>query len=281
MKKVLLVGQFTARFREINKSLTGKYEVRASVNKLEIFKGMFKLNKPDIVVMLLQDLDETNESLFRELKKEYKDIPVVYTGIDLEDEKTPKYLLSKQFEYIEEPYTVEQLMEKIEYMLEKDISEEESIELSGKESAEEKTEEQKETEDKVSAERKIYKNETERKTILVVDDSGIFLRMMKGLLEEKYDVIITTSGLKAITLVHEKKPDLILLDYEMPLYDGRETMMKIRESQDTKDIPIVFVTAVNDKEHIKAVLAQKPAGYLLKPLDKDRLLRIVRDIIGG
>ena len=281
MKKVLLVGQFTARFREINKSLTGKYEVRASVNKLEIFKGMFKLNKPDIVVMLLQDLDETNESLFRELKKEYKDIPVVYMGIDLEDEKTPKYLLSKQFEYIEEPYTVEQLMEKIEYMLEKDISEEESIELSGKESAEEKTEEQKETEDKVSAERKIYKNETERKTILVVDDSGIFLRMMKGLLEEKYDVIITTSGLKAITLVHEKKPDLILLDYEMPLYDGRETMMKIRESQDTKDIPIVFVTAVNDKEHIKAVLAQKPAGYLLKPLDKDRLLRIVRDIIGG
>ena len=92
MKKLLLVGQFTDHFRKINKSLTEKYEVRACVNKLEIFKGMFKLNKPDIVVMLLQGLDETNEALLKELKKEYKDIPVVCAGIDLEDEKMSKYL---------------------------------------------------------------------------------------------------------------------------------------------------------------------------------------------
>ena len=69
MKKLLLVGQFTEHFRKMNKGLADKYEVRACVNKLEIFKGMFKLNKPDIVVMLLQGLDETNESLFVELKK--------------------------------------------------------------------------------------------------------------------------------------------------------------------------------------------------------------------
>ena len=280
MKKLLLVGQFTEHFRKMNKGLADKYEVRACVNKLEIFKGMFKLNKPDIVVMLLQGLDETNESLFVELKKEYKDIPVVYTGIDLEDEKTPKYLFSKQFEYIEEPYTVEQLIEKIEYAMEKDISEEESMEQDGKETAEEKKDVQKEAKDTVFAEKSFLSNEDRRKTILVVDDSGIFLRMMKGLLEEKYDVVITTSGLKAITLVHEKKPDLILLDYEMPIFDGRETMMKIREAQDTKNIPIVFVTAVNEKEHIKAVLALKPTGYLLKPVDKDRLLRTVKEIIG-
>ena len=64
MKKILLMGQFTDHFREINKSLTGKYEVRACVNKMEIFKGMFKLNKPDIVVMLINELNESNEELF-------------------------------------------------------------------------------------------------------------------------------------------------------------------------------------------------------------------------
>ena len=53
MEKVLLVGKFTDQFREINKKLSVKYEVRACVNKLEIFRGMFKLNKPDVVVMLL------------------------------------------------------------------------------------------------------------------------------------------------------------------------------------------------------------------------------------
>ena len=87
MKKILLVGQFTDQFRKVNKELTGKYEVRACVNKLEIFRGMFKLNKPDIVVMILQELDEINEELLKELKKEYKEIPVVYTGVDLNDEK--------------------------------------------------------------------------------------------------------------------------------------------------------------------------------------------------
>lgn len=280
MKKLLLVGQFTDHFRKINKNLTGKYEVRACVNKLEIFKGMFKLNKPDIVVMLLQGLDETNESLLNELKKEYKDIPVVCTGIDLEDEKMPKYLLAKQFEYIEEPYTVEQLIEKIEYALVKDISEEENSEQDRKEKIEEKQEDKTEEENSEFIEKVIHKEEKRKKSILLVDDSGIYLRMMKGLLEEKYDVNITTSGLKAISLIHEKRPDLILLDYEMPLFDGRETMMKIRESEETRDIPIVFVTAVNDKEYIKAVLSLKPIGYLLKPIDKERLLRTVKEIVG-
>ena len=71
MKKILLVGQFTDNFRKMNKSLIEKYEVRACVNKLEIFRGMFKLNKPDIVVLLIEELDKTNEEFLRELKKEF------------------------------------------------------------------------------------------------------------------------------------------------------------------------------------------------------------------
>ena len=277
MRKVLLVGKFTDHFRKINKSLAEKYEVRACVNKLEIFRGMFKLNKPDVVVMLLNEMDETNEEIFKELRKEYKEIPVVYAGISFENKEIPNYLTSKQFEYVEEPYTEEILGEKIEYALEKDISEEESGEAVGKK---DEKEGEKETEGKEPIEKNSSSDEDKKKSILLVDDSGVFLRMMKGLLEEKYDVRMTTSGIKAITLIHEKHPDLILLDYEMPLYDGRETMIKIRESEKTKDIPIVFVTAVNDKEHIKAVLSLKPTGYLLKPVDKDRLLRTVKEIIG-
>lgn len=81
-------------------------------------------------------------------------------------------------------------------------------------------------------------------------------------------------------MVHENRPDLILLDYEMPMYDGRETMIKLRESEEAKDIPIVFVTAVNNREYIKAVLALRPAGYLLKPIDRERLFKTIKEIIG-
>lgn len=287
MRKLLLVGKFTEHFREVNKRLTDKYEVRACVNKLEIFKGMFKLNKPDIVVLLLNELDETNGELLKELKEEYRQIPVVCAGIKLDNSLNYKVPLSKQFEYMEESYTVESLIKKIEDALEKDISEDENFEVSEsdkknvpEEKKEDNKEENKGIEGEGIKEEKILEREDRRKTILLVDDSGIFLRMMKSLLEENYDVKMATSGLKAISLIHEKHPDLILLDYEMPLYDGRETMIKIRESEKTKDIPIVFVTAVNDKEHIKAVLSLKPAGYLLKPLDKERLLQTVKEIIG-
>ena len=57
-------------------------------------------------------------------------------------------------------------------------------------------------------------------------------------------------------------------------------MIKIREIESNKNIPIVFVTAVNKVEHIKAVLSLKPAGYVLKPIDKDKLLELIKSIIG-
>lgn len=285
MKKILLVGQFTDNFRKMNKSLIEKYEVRACVNKLEIFRGMFKLNKPDIVVLLIEELDKTNEEFLRELKKEYKKMPVVCAGLNLENITIPDSLVTKQFEYIEVSYTADQLIEKIEFALEKDISEEEIEEENHSkendaENTKERIEQSKETEELEKIKKQIFKEENRRKKIMLVDDSGIYLRMMKGLLDEEYDVIMATSGLKAISMVHEKHPDLILLDYEMPLFDGRETMVKIRQAEDIKDIPIVFVTAVNEKEHIKAVLSLKPAGYLLKPIDKDRLFKTIKEILG-
>lgn len=285
MKKILLVGQFTDNFRKMNKSLIEKYEVRACVNKLEIFRGMFKLNKPDIVVLLIEELDKTNEEFLRELKKEYKKMPVVCAGLNLENITIPDSLVTKQFEYIEVSYTADQLIEKIEFALEKDISEEEIEEENHSkendaENTKERIEQSKETEELEKIKKQIFKEENKRKKIMLVDDSGIYLRMMKGLLDEEYDVIMATSGLKAISMVHEKHPDLILLDYEMPLFDGRETMVKIRQAEDIKDIPIVFVTAVNEKEHIKAVLSLKPAGYLLKPIDKDRLFKTIKEILG-
>lgn len=285
MRKILLIGQFTDNFRKMNKSLTGKYEVRACVNKLEIFRGMFKLNEPDVVVLLIEELDKTNEELLAELKKEYKRMPVVCAGLDLENITIPDSYMTKQFEYLEAAYTAEQLIEKIEYASGKDITEEiveekkhekETTEETLKETAEQK----KETEDIEIIKNRLLSEKDRRKKIMLVDDSGIYLRMMKGLLDEEYDIIMATSGLKAISMVHEKHPDLILLDYEMPLFDGRETMVKIRQAEDIKDIPIVFVTAVNDKEHIKAVLSLKPAGYLLKPIDKDRLFKTIKSIVG-
>ncbi len=283
MKKVLLVGKFTDYLREINKSLAQKYEVRACVNKLEIFKGMFKLNKPDIVVFLLNEMNETNESLLKELKEEHSEIPVICAGIEVEEKKIEELDIAS-FVFVTTPYTEEELLNMVEDILNGNYV---SNIIPEKVDVQEEQKEEQNADEEIDNEEKSEEQETKkkpvintRKTILLVDDSGIFLRMLNGLLSDNYDVRMATSGLKALTSIREKKPDLILLDYEMPMYDGRETMIKIREKEENKDIPIVFVTAVNKKEHIKAVLALKPAGYLLKPIDRDRLFQTVKDIIG-
>lgn len=119
----------------------------------------------------------------------------------------------------------------------------------------------------------------DRKTILLVDDSGIQLRALNDMLKVKYDVQMATSGMQALTLIGKKKPDIIFLDYEMPMCDGKMTLEMIRELEDAKDIPVVFLTGVNDKEHIEAVLKLKPAGYLLKPASVDKIYETLDNIL--
>ena len=79
--------------------------------------------------------------------------------------------------------------------------------------------------------------------------------------------------------MEKKKPDLILLDYDMPGWNGKVTFEKIREIPEYVDIPIVFLTGMADKEHITAVLHLNPAGYILKPISSDKLLSTIESVI--
>ena len=109
------------------------------------------------------------------------------------------------------------------------------------------------------------KRETEqRKKILVVDDSSVMLELMKQLLEESYDISYANSGLSAIRSLTLNRPDLVLLDYEMPVCDGRQILEMIRSERDLADIAVIFLTGRVDKESVEKVLALKPAGYLSK-----------------
>ena len=83
--------------------------------------------------------------------------------------------------------------------------------------------------------------------------------------------------MEAITWLAGNTPDLILLDYEMPITPGPQVLQMIQSSAKTADIPIIFLTGKDDKESIMAVLALKPAGYLLKSIDKAGLKKALDD----
>ncbi len=116
-------------------------------------------------------------------------------------------------------------------------------------------------------------------TILVVDDNAMTLRSMKGLLEDDYNVMIANSGAKAFKMMERGIPNLILLDYEMPEMDGRQVMQSIKANPMLFNIPVIFLTGVNDREHISAALAMRPAGYLLKPVAKAKLLATIESTL--
>lgn len=120
-------------------------------------------------------------------------------------------------------------------------------------------------------------HQANRKKVLVVDDSGAMLRNVKGWLEDKYQVILANSGTMAIKYLTLNRPDLILLDYEMPVIDGRQVLEMIRSEPDFRDVPVIFLTSKDDRESVMNVMAMKPDGYLLKSLRPEQIVQAVDD----
>lgn len=108
--------------------------------------------------------------------------------------------------------------------------------------------------------------ENAKQKILIVDDSLTIRQAMKNLLNEDYDPMLAESGVAAIRAITLNRPDLILLDYEMPVVDGKQTLEMLRSETAFADIPVIFLTGRSDPDVVRKLLALKPAGYLLKYL---------------
>ncbi|MCH4190707.1 MAG: response regulator [Butyrivibrio sp.] len=111
-----------------------------------------------------------------------------------------------------------------------------------------------------------------KKKILVVDDDGTMLRMIRTWLSVKYQVYMASSGKIALSFLAENQVDLILLDYEMPVMNGPEVFRALRENPETMDIPVMFLTARNDKDSVITAASLGPEKYLLKTMPKAKLI---------
>lgn len=114
-----------------------------------------------------------------------------------------------------------------------------------------------------------------KKKVLVVDDSGVMLRNVKNLLGSKYQVILANSGAMAVKYLSMDKPDLVLLDYEMPIINGKQVLEIIRSEQEFYGVPVIFLTGKNDRETIMDVMSLKPEGYLLKSMTAEAFIQAI------
>lgn len=103
-----------------------------------------------------------------------------------------------------------------------------------------------------------------KKKILVVDDSETVRMAMKELLAKDYEVAVAKSGTSAIRSMSLELPDLVLLDYEMPVCDGVQVLQMIRNEKEFANVPVFFLTSRVDKESVSKVVPLRPEGYMVK-----------------
>lgn len=115
-------------------------------------------------------------------------------------------------------------------------------------------------------------------SILIVDDDPNYMGLVREWLKDTYKIFMANSGQRAIKWLANNKADLILLDYEMPITSGPQVLQMIRDDEETKNIPIVFLTGKDDKESVVSVLALKPDGYILKTSGKEEIIATVQKL---
>lgn len=112
-----------------------------------------------------------------------------------------------------------------------------------------------------------------RPLLLIVDDVSQNLQVLgNALREEEYDISAAISGKQALAIAPETHPDLILLDIMMPEMDGFETCRRLKESESTRDIPIIFLTAKTAPEDIVRGFDLGAVDYVTKPFNRQELL---------
>lgn len=118
-----------------------------------------------------------------------------------------------------------------------------------------------------------------KKHILIVDDDPNVLKMLRYYLQDNYKVTVISSGRTAVDFLSKYTPDLILLDYLMPEYNGAAVLKDIQSRDETKGIPVFFLTGQTDTDIIRECLTLRPAGYIVKPVAKDALLAKMREAL--
>ena len=253
MKKILLIGKLNEVLKNVDRTLSKHFHVQICDLRRDTVDGMLKVVEPSLVIISLVGADTPDMNLFITLSKDYARTPVLTIGTDAEKKICSKYYDRRQFENLTRPLSNNDLLSAVCRRLEL-VCTEKNGEV-------------------------VVCDAGTKKNVLVVDDNPVTIRAIKGMLENDFAVTVATSGAQAMTAIGKRRPDCILLDYEMPVCDGRQTLEMIRADEELSSIPVIFLTAVRDKEHIEKVLSLRPQGYLLKPSSRDNLIAKINEVI--
>lgn len=124
-------------------------------------------------------------------------------------------------------------------------------------------------------------NMLHKKTVLAIDDDVTYLKIINSALKDAFNVVMINSSKLAMEYLTSHKPDIILLDYQMPLYSGGAMLGYIRKLPDLSDLPVIMLTGINDKNVVMECMQDKPDKFLLKPVGKLDLMKAIVSVLSS
>ena len=289
--KVLLTGNNKMVINEFFTYMDFSFECVSTSERYDDIINHIKYVQPDVLVYCLygENPDDLKRFVNVEGKISEEGIPIVVVGDADECEQFERIAPSMNVAIFRRPISTQKLEEGIVKLLkekrpegglgkrsvtvtESTLKTEDVMRVAEELLAQLAKEEEKE--------KKLREEAARKKHILVVDDDSSVLKLLKGYLVERYDVATAISGKIALKFLETKKTDMVILDYEMPVDNGAAVLSKIRENPATRNLPVVFLTGVTDRNKIMEVLAMKPQGYLAKPIDMEKLSSTIKGVLG-
>lgn len=246
MKKILIIGDLSNSEKNLSDYLSEEYQVQLCTKQLDNIQAMTGILKPDLAV--LSHLEEPGDQPILDwLHEKHKKLPVLVIVGNKDAQQHKELFEQEQFNKLAPPITKTSVQNKCRQILKTG---------------------------------NVSRYTSDKKKILIVDDTPVMLRNLKAMLDHTYDIVLATSGKQALDTILQEQPDLVLLDYEMPEMNGREVFETMLADEEMQHIPVVFLTGVSDRKAVFSILQSKPAGYILKPADHEKLLSTVQEVLG-
>lgn len=278
MKRILFVADFNDTAHCIQEAMLSRYQVQlCSMKNAEDVSHMIRMFRPDMVVVFISCYQNISSKLFYILTIVHAAIPIITIG-KKEDTMQYEMLYSKtQYTHLYRPIKNRDIMKCIADRLH--ITEDENAEHKDISDISNYIE----NEDKIKNKTDIWDdaeldNEADadkRKHILLVDNDDEIYNNMKSIIGDRYRVSVAGTELQAMRMLEKDRPDMMFLSYEMPLCEGRIMLKMIRSDEELRKLPVVFLTKIAEKRNIASIIRLKPAGCILKPLDKEIVTRII------
>ncbi|NNL49018.1 MAG: response regulator, partial [Acidimicrobiia bacterium] len=113
----------------------------------------------------------------------------------------------------------------------------------------------------------------EHGTILIVDDTPANISvLLEYLSQQGFEILVARDGIRALEQVRHARPDLVLLDVQMPGIDGFETCDRLKSNVETRDIPVIFMTALSDTSDKMRGFDSGAVDYVTKPFQHEEVL---------